>query len=329
MKNTCALTLFALLTVPLQAQVPPGATSTYPFCGNANDMTNTNHGLVAGATLTADRFGVPNNAYYFNGQPNCYINLGANSNLKRKSGSISVWARPHTFSYLGSGYLLNPIILTKNQPGNNCYEGYAIGLVTAYGPAQFHATITQPFCNQVNAIYGTVNYQQWYHIVLTWDTDSLCLFVDGIQRQSLYKGFANTYLAGDSVMVGNSANVQNDRFFHGEIDDLIFYPYKLSQAQVTALYNDTTMSLCTVGIADETGTATLDVFPNPALNGELTIRGLPANPTGIIEIVNVSGQLMHRAEACEKPSLPFLAPGMYILRYIDERGPVTRKLIIR
>lgn len=50
--------------------LPPtnGLVAYYPFNGNANDQTiNGNHGIVSGATLTADRFGNPNNAYHFDG----------------------------------------------------------------------------------------------------------------------------------------------------------------------------------------------------------------------------------------------------------------------
>ena len=48
-----------------------GLIAYYPFNGNANDASgNGNNGTVYGATLTADRFGNPNSAYYFNGTNN-------------------------------------------------------------------------------------------------------------------------------------------------------------------------------------------------------------------------------------------------------------------
>lgn len=51
--------------------VPPnvptnGLVAYYGFNGNANDLSgNYNHGYVRGASLTSDRFGSPNSAYYF------------------------------------------------------------------------------------------------------------------------------------------------------------------------------------------------------------------------------------------------------------------------
>ncbi len=45
-----------------------GLVAAYEFSGNADDSSgNGNHGVVNGATLTADRFGNPNSAYSFDG----------------------------------------------------------------------------------------------------------------------------------------------------------------------------------------------------------------------------------------------------------------------
>ena len=45
-----------------------GLVAYYPFNGNANDASgNGNDGTVQGPTLTSDRFGEPNSAYYFDG----------------------------------------------------------------------------------------------------------------------------------------------------------------------------------------------------------------------------------------------------------------------
>jgi hypothetical protein len=62
----------ALTTQTLFAQVPSyvptnGLVGYWPFNGNANDVSgNGNNGTVNGATLTTDRFGNSNSAYYFN-----------------------------------------------------------------------------------------------------------------------------------------------------------------------------------------------------------------------------------------------------------------------
>ena len=63
----------------------------YPFNGNGNDNSGYgNHGTVNGATLTTDRFGNVNSAYYFDGI-NDYIDLGSWEN--GGAMTFSFWAR--------------------------------------------------------------------------------------------------------------------------------------------------------------------------------------------------------------------------------------------
>ena len=70
------VTITAALAMQLHAQsfLTNGLVAYYPFNGNANDAVGTNDGTVYGATLTTDRFGVPNNAYNFNGT-SAYIKM--------------------------------------------------------------------------------------------------------------------------------------------------------------------------------------------------------------------------------------------------------------
>jgi hypothetical protein len=56
---------------PLPSNLQQGLVGYWPFCGNANDESgNGNDGTVNGATLTEDRFGNADKAYYFAGGPN-------------------------------------------------------------------------------------------------------------------------------------------------------------------------------------------------------------------------------------------------------------------
>lgn len=85
--------LFVLGVCQTQAQIPSnGLLAYYPFNGNANDSSgNGHHGIVYGATLTADRFGDTNSAYYFDGLSN-RIELGSWFNYN--VFSISMWVKP-------------------------------------------------------------------------------------------------------------------------------------------------------------------------------------------------------------------------------------------
>ncbi len=81
MKRISILFILLFYTVFLGAQLlDENLLLYYPFNGNANDSSeNGFDGLVHGATLTTDRYGNPNSAYYFDGIndfiefPNSYI----------------------------------------------------------------------------------------------------------------------------------------------------------------------------------------------------------------------------------------------------------------
>ena len=108
------LTFFALLAaLTIQAQLPSyvptdGLVGYWGFNGNANDESgNGNDGTVNGATLTEDRFGSENSAFFFDGVndnillPNlgfsdaftisAFINAKENSFLKSLIGSSSLF----------------------------------------------------------------------------------------------------------------------------------------------------------------------------------------------------------------------------------------------
>lgn len=70
-----------------------GLVAYYPFNGNANDESGHNHnGIVNGATLTTDRFGIQNRAYSFNGLGNSISVDGFN--LPSNATTIVCWVKP-------------------------------------------------------------------------------------------------------------------------------------------------------------------------------------------------------------------------------------------
>ncbi|CAK0770930.1 hypothetical protein CCP4SC76_5380005 [Gammaproteobacteria bacterium] len=64
------LVIMSMMAISPAFSIPPvtnGLVAAYEFSGNANDISgNAHNGTTNGATLTTDRFGNANNAYYFN-----------------------------------------------------------------------------------------------------------------------------------------------------------------------------------------------------------------------------------------------------------------------
>ena len=99
-----AIAIFGFAIISM-AQVPSyiptdSLIAWWPFTGNAIDSSgNGNNGTVNGATLTTDRFGNLNSAYYFSSS-GCATRIDATVNTSRiQSGlTISVWV-----SKIGNG----------------------------------------------------------------------------------------------------------------------------------------------------------------------------------------------------------------------------------
>lgn len=120
MKNKLLLLTmgFIFSAQTLFAQVPSyvptqGLVGYWPFNGNANDASGNGHnGTVTGATLTSDRFGNSNSAYYFNLFDFIQTNyLGISGNNER---TISFWIKNQY-----SNRTINPL----NYGGGNSTYG--------------------------------------------------------------------------------------------------------------------------------------------------------------------------------------------------------------
>ncbi len=203
------------------------------------DLKSSPIGLVAkpiSVSLIEDRFGNSNSAYYLHGSPGSYINLGTSNKLKPKVGTIAVWFKIDNIVSSGRGATFNPIILTKSHGGDDFFEGYSIlcdmvskrvGIATTFSEAKQVSIRTT----------DTLVWSKWYHIVMTYDDDFLKLYLNGVFENKMPKNFTTQFLEGDSVMVGNSANYKNERYFNGTIDDIEIYNRVLSPSEIAQIYN--------------------------------------------------------------------------------------------
>jgi hypothetical protein len=149
----------------------------YPFDGNANDESgNGNDGDVQGATITADRFGNCNSAYYFDGTDDEII-LGSEAfNFAYQSYSISLWANWDKPSNLGTH------ILDKQGYPVNGGGGYRLYTGTTTAGKIIFAVSTEVYG------YGFVEYNTniipevntWYHIVVIADVSgNTTVYING------------------------------------------------------------------------------------------------------------------------------------------------------
>lgn len=234
--------VFALCSMCIAANVfaqsDDGLVAEFTF--NNGTPANNAGGAPAnavGVTYVDDRFGNPRSACFIHGAVGSYLNLGTGYVLKPPQGSVSMWVKMMGEIYSGRGYECNPIILTKNAQGDDFFEAYAI----AYGLSSKRISIASSLSslNQVAAVSSEpFELYEWHHLVLTYSDSALCLYVDGEAESVVAKHFRTKFLFGDSVMVGYSANIKNQRYFLGCVDDIAIYNRVLSADDVAGLYSE-------------------------------------------------------------------------------------------
>lgn len=220
------LTAILLSTISL-AQTPAyvpynGLVGWWPFNGNTNDESiNGNNGVLNGASLTNDRFGIANKAYYFNGNS---INIPLTQTMvSMPSRTISLWFNS-----------------TTNQSGGRLFEttNYSWG-IGCYNSTNFDCWFQKS--DQAYNFVGEsfLNHNEWYNLVFVCDslTQQKKLYLNGnlinsgtpVVNAGNPTDYINHYL---KIGMGNA-----NEAFTGTIDDVGIWDRALTICEIKNLYN--------------------------------------------------------------------------------------------
>jgi hypothetical protein len=281
--------LLGLLTLTLnaQAQIPSsGLIGSWPFNGNANDESpNSNHGMVNGATLTADRFGTTSSAYYFDGIDD-YIDLGNDPALDRFNTdfTISAWINPNTVTPEygrpiftnrlnggGSEFYIEGQL--NNKPGN-------LGFVIYDGSGYSHSY--SPTAIGIN--------DGFHHVVMVYQhngsSQNICeLYIDNILVERT-TGMRNIVQPNVNTYIGYMLTFENNRHFKGVIDDIFLYNRAIDQNEIDSLFND---GVSSADISSIEKNENLTIYPNPTNQSFSIFLGNFATKMEV-QILNTVGQ---------------------------------------
>jgi trimeric autotransporter adhesin len=232
-----AVTVTILAPPNLTTMPTTGAYLSYPFSGNATDISsNADNGtLQGGVTLTSDRFGNNNSAYAFNGSTG-YISTGKQVAAPGPANfSISAWFRTSSAGGLIVGY-------TASQTAGTGLCDRAI-YMTNTGVLFFG------LYNSLLASYNTLftptglNYADgtWHHVVATCSsTAGSTMYVDGVKMASSTSVNTGANTAGYWRIGYNSLTgwpgAPTNNYFNGSIDDVSIYTTTQTAAQVYVDY---------------------------------------------------------------------------------------------
>ena len=316
MKKIIIILMFANILWSVNAQIPTtGLVAFYPFNGNANDTTGNGHnGTVHGATLTTDKFGNPNSAYYFDGSSWIDVPYSNQLNLTGDK-TISAWIYISTSD---NASLPNAPTIVSKSSTTNYYPTYSLQLLTysSYGSNQYKydfffgdsTSTTNHSCNSTQLYTNYLN--QWVCVVGTYirETGISRIYIDGTLSDSLVLGhMATANSIANDLFIGEAGIVTQCRFV-GKIDEVAIYSRCLSKTEVRELCDEN------VGINETPANNNyIHVYPNPAFNSLILETQQPST----IEILNIQGQTILQQQIQQGKTdidISGIAKGVYILR---------------
>jgi len=218
----------------------PMLVAYYPFNGNANDESgNEHHGIVMGATLISDRFGIANSAYYFDGIDNEVL-MGYHSSLDILGDiTICAWFKTETPQW-GS--------LVSNFDQHGPDNGYELCIGSLYEDGGFvYFECAKDDIRDGLSTNASFNDGQWHFVVATLAPDGTSrrrVFVDTIERSGY-----NNPLGGPIPSIGPTPNYpfkigaasnrtgpEVNANFNGIIDDVRIYDGVLSDSEIEFLF---------------------------------------------------------------------------------------------
>ena len=308
MKKSLLIFISIFITSISIAQVTNGLKATYTFdMGTATDDIGSNDATVYGATLTTDRFGNTNHAYHF--VDGNYMTLPNATELKSPSMTVSLWVKIE--GNATSNMSLNTIYNVINSTTNAYFASF--GMFYNTGNSLYNSVVQDNGSEQVVNTSVDAGNANWQHIVLSSDFDNVKMYIDGVLKSTVAKGFVTDYSA-DLIYIGSSGNTTYTGGLVGSVDDLNVFDRVLTDAEVLEMYNaEDPMTAGLNKISNDF--KALSVSPNPT-SSDLTITVKEATS---ISIVNVVGEEMlnKSIQSSELVNVSTFDAGIYFVKDLN------------
>lgn len=198
------------------------AIAFYPFDGNAHDASGYGrHGTVFGATLTADRLGNANSAYFFGGNAGSYINIG----VLPLTGSFTIAAfiRPDDTSLGWS------VVSSLDNVSGRGYE--FLLLRPSEGQAlRLHTSLS----TAVTATNSPLQTGRWYFVAATFSQGVGRIYLDGVLVQT-QNNMPSAVASGLPTLIGKSG-YGTFNFANGAIDNVSIFDRALDASEIDSLF---------------------------------------------------------------------------------------------
>lgn len=226
-----AIVFYAQVSFAQEPPIRDGLIGYWPLDGNTNDISGNNHnGVLNGPSLTTDRNGNTNSAYYFDGV-NDYIELPATIIDNLEEGTVTMWVKIETTTTHQMPFARNGVDV-PNWMGIAIVAPNSTSSIKSY----FMATSGRADSYDTYAAYN----DSWHFITCMWSSTEVSYWVDGNKVGVIAVSGANTS-TGTGLWLGNA--VSNRSYWtKGKIDEVAIYSKALTETEIQNLYNGTTNS---------------------------------------------------------------------------------------
>ncbi|KPA16607.1 conserved hypothetical protein, secreted [Candidatus Magnetomorum sp. HK-1] len=269
MQKILTITLIVLLLNinNVSAELNDGLVAYYPFNSNANDeSSNTNHGIVNGATLNKDRFGNDNSAYKFDGI-NDFISINDSESLNFSNGNftISLWVK----------------LLDKRDYHRliSKYK-YDSGGWIVYASEKYFGCNIRGTSEFENLFFGEYNVEKWYFITVIKTSNKMKIFLNSKLAGMYSFEFGNTNISEPLLIGKYISHGMPSNYISGLIDDIRIYNREISEDEIKELFYFNGWSDFNVNYNDFDNDGIIDSFDqceNTATNSYVDKNGCPAN----------------------------------------------------
>ncbi|MDO7848323.1 LamG-like jellyroll fold domain-containing protein [Hymenobacter sp. M29] len=314
-----------------------GLLGRFPFDGITTYATgNMSTNSATNAGYGPDRRNQPNAALQLGGTgevwilPNGLLSFGT-------TGDFSFSVAFRTLSSATQAFFSNQGYYSASGNTGTGARGWSLGFDNAQvGKVYFNLVAASSYNGNLGlATQSSFNDGQWHTATATVNrgTRQIVLYVDGVAQPLTYVSSRPDYgtISGTVFQLTTTSTMFVDlnpgyspsrtgvltdanRFglnFNGSLDEARFYNRAVTAAEAQALH-----TLALAAVTARPAGAQVQVFPNPAPGGSLTVRLSPALSGAPLSVYTVLGQRVHpnvQPGAGSDVQLSGLAPGLYLL----------------
>ncbi|MGB3117151.1 MAG: LamG-like jellyroll fold domain-containing protein [Ferruginibacter sp.] len=253
-----------------QVNLSNGLVAYYPFNGTASDASGNNiNGTVNSASLTSDKFGQSNAAYYFDGSTS-YIQLPY-SNLYNFSPQDSFTISVDVLPDAGNAWPAQAIVVKSpaNPDFNASQWNYGTYVFNYKAMSGYAATLV------VNGSTLFTTNPCWYNIIVTYKNGIWHLYVNGVlEDQDLTQTF---FILQDGpaskIALGKKGDAFGD-FYKGKMDEVRLYHRVLNADEISALSSCNSVLTCNNWLETPSYSSNVTIGDIDVNGDQLTVEAL-------------------------------------------------------